>query len=400
MHYYKYSKAISSYLLIFFILFTSIGNCKSHNASFSKALFDRELYKPFKPIYIGGYINSSINYFNEEGQYEGLQPSLNHLGIIGQINLFRYLNVYGEFEYDQTRKFHVNSLFAQIGTNNIGLRFGYLGFPLGRYKQYHIKKSRHFVEHPLIITRILPGISCDAGAGIYASLGNEDYSKISFELNFVTGLNEKILYTPSANTEMQLGASKSLKINDNNSNLMMNARVGLLQNKVFNIGASILAGTYTDGTKEAATMFTKSKKLQIYVFDIALYFKKLSIESEIAVNNIELPENIRELYAENQRGSFIDISCLLFKKDNFLLNKPLKIYAVGRYDFIDLNNGYLNVTNEKITDEYHRITVGLSAQLFNKTSIILNGSYQLFSDLLGNPYKKTAGIQLGLASFL
>jgi len=119
-----------------------------------------------------------------------------------------------------------------------------------------------------------------------------------------------------------MGTSKSLKITDNNDNLMVNARLGLLQNEVFEVGASILTGIYTNKKKEDDPVFRESKSLQIYVFDIAFYFSKLSIESEIAINNIELPENITELYANSQRGNFIDLSYQLFKKDDFLFNSP------------------------------------------------------------------------------
>lgn len=398
MQYHKYNRSIKKHILSIFIGIATIINCNSQSTG-ADVIFDREIYKPFKAIYIGGYVNTSFNYFEREGETNGIEPVLNRLGAIMQINPFKYFSIYGEFEHNQALNFQVNSLFAKIGSSNIGLRVGYLGFPLGKYKQYHIRKTRFFVEHPLMSTKILTGISCDAGVGIYANAGNAENSRITFELNLVSGLNEDIIYTPSANTNMVMGTSKSLNIVDNNDNLMVNARLGLLQSSVFEIGASILAGKYTNRTKEAPSTLTKSKNLQIYVFDAAFYFKKLSIETEIAINQVELPENITELYANSQRGHFIDLSYELFRKDNFLMKNPLKIFSAIRYDYVDLNNGYLAITKERISNEYHKITLGLGAQLFNKTSIILNGSYQLFSDMLGNPYKKTVGTQVGLNSF-
>lgn len=398
MQYYKFSKSIKNHILFITTLLTVIVNCNAQNES-ANVVFDREIYKPFKAVYIGGYINTSFDYFVKSGTTEGLTANLNHVGVIAQINPFKFFNIYGELEHNQTHNFQINSLFAKIGGKNIGLRVGYLGFPLGKYKQYHIRKARYFVEHPLMVTHVLTGINCDAGFGIYANAGDAENSRITFELNFVSGLNEEILYTPSANTNMVMGTSKNLKITDNNDNLMLNTRLALLQNNVYEFGLSILTGKYTDRMREAPSMFTKSKSLQIYVFDAALYFNRFSIESEIAINNIELPENITELYANSQRGHFIDLSYELFNKSNFLRKKPLKIFSAVRYDYADLNNGFLAITNEKINNDYHKITLGLSGQLFNKTSIILNGSYQWFMDLLGNPSKKTAGVQVGLSSF-
>jgi len=397
MQYHKYNNLIN-YTITFFALLALVANCKAQSLS-ADVIFEREIYKPFKPLYIGGYFNGSFNYFENEGENEGISSTINYLGLIAQINPFKYFSIYSEFEYNQTNNFKINSLFAQIGNKNIGLRFGYLSFPLGKYKQYHIKKERHFVEHPLVVTRLLTGISCDSGIGIYFSAGDANNSNINFELNFVSGLNEQILYTPSANTSMEMGTSKSLKISDNNDNLMVNARLGLLQNNIFDIGASILAGTYTNRMKENSSMYTKSKKLYIYVFDAAFYFNKFNIESEFAINNIELPENITELYANKQNGYFIDLSYELYSNDNFMLSKPLKIFTAIRYDYVDLNNGYFVFNKEKINDDYKKITFGLSANLFGKTSVILNSSYQWFTDLLGNPSKKTAGVQLGLSSF-
>jgi|GEM_PF-1966677 len=398
MQYCHYFRLVSFNMLPIIVLLAALVNCNAQNTD-TTTILDRALYKPLNLLYIGGYVNASLNYFEVEGETEGTAPTLNHVGVIAQINPFKYFNIYAEFEHNPQYNFQINNLFAQIGSKNIGLRVGYLGFPLGRYKQYHIKKTRYFVEHPLMVTTVLPGISCDAGAGFYANAGDADISNISFEINFVSGLNENIIYTPSANTNMEMGTSKSLKISDNNDNLMVNARLGLLQNNVFEFGASILAGSYTNRMKEDPSMFTKSKKLQIYVFDVALYFNKFSIESEMAINNIELPENITELYASSQQGCFIDLSYELFKKDAFLGKRPLKIFSALRYDYADLNNGYFAITKEKINNDYHKLTLGLSAHLFNKTSIILNGSYQWFSDLLGNPNKKTAGVQLGIGSY-
>lgn len=396
MRYYKYKKSIKNHLLIFLAII-AITNCSAQNNP--SIIFDREIYKPFKAVYIGGYINTSLNYFEKEGETEGVRPVLNRAGAIAQINLFKYLSIYGEFEHNKVNDFQINSLFAKIGNANIGLNVGYIGFPLGKYKQYHIRKDRFFIEHPLMITKILTGINCDSGIGIYANVGNAENSRINFELNLVSGLNEDILYTPSANTNMIMGTSKSLKINDNNDNLMVNARLGLLQNNVFEIGASILTGQYTNRIKEKSSTLTKSKNLQIYVFDAAFYFNRLRIESEIAINNIELPANILELYANNQRGHFVDLSYELFNKESFLWKSPLKVFTAVRYDYVDLNNGYLAITKEKINNEYHKVTLGLSGQLLNKTSVILNGSYQWFSDMLGNPSKRTVGVQVGLNSF-
>jgi len=88
-------------------------------------------------------------------------------------------------------------------------------------------------------------------------------------LNFIEGIGEQILYTPSANTEMQLSKNNELRLNDNNKNLMVNGRFAFAEKDIFEMGASFLSGKYSN--EKADTV----RNMQIYALDFMLQQNKL-----------------------------------------------------------------------------------------------------------------------------
>jgi len=357
--------------------------------------FDRKLYKPSKFLYVGGYAHASIEAYQREGVGQGVQYSFDKVGLAFQLNVLKGLHLFSETEYNfLDKKVNFTNLFLSYKPHESwGFRFGFINIPIGYFNRNHIIADKSFITEPRLTTDLLPVIYSDAGFGFYGTLGKVSDCKFTYELNLIEGIGEQILYTPSANTEMQLSKNNELRLNDNNKNLMLNGRFAFMEKDVFEIGTSFLSGKYS--SDEADTI----RNLQIYALDFMLRQGRLKIQSEVALNVVDIPYNMEELYADKQWGTYIDLVYRAYSYKAKKLKQPLTIDVAFRYDFVDLNVGYFNRTREKITNEYYKVTGGLVFRPIPKTAIILNGCYQWFYDLLGNPAKRLSGFELGVASY-
>lgn len=357
--------------------------------------FNRTLYKPSKFFYVGGYAHASIEAYQQEGVGQGIDYTLDKVGLAFQLNVSKGLHLFSETEYNfLEKKVHFTNLFLSYKPHESwGLRFGFINIPIGHFNRNHIIADKSFLTEPKLTTDLLPVIYSDAGFGFYGTLGKETNCRFSYELNLIEGIGEQILYTPSANTEMQLSKSNELRLNDNNKNLMLNGRFAFTEREVFEMGVSFLSGKYS--SEQADT----TRNMQIYAFDFMLKQGRFKMQSEVAMNVVDIPYNMEELYADKQWGTYID---LVYRAHSYTAKKlkhPLTIDLAFRYDFVDLNVGYFNRTREKITNEYYKVTGGIVFRPIPKTAIILNGCYQWFYDLLGNPAKRLSGFEFGVASY-
>lgn len=389
------TKIILSQLLVTLILCSTCFITSAQLSKESETNFNRKIYKLSEYFYVGGYANGAVSLFQQEGVNSGFNAKFDKAGLILQLNFPDGLQFFSETEYNfKDEKIHFTNLFISYKPfKALGTRVGFINIPIGHFNRYHIIADKSFLNEPMLSTELLPSVFSDAGFGIFGTLGKREDCQFKYEINLIEGIGEQILYTPSANTEMQLSKNNNLILNDNNKNLMLNGRFAFLEDDIYEIGASFLTGKYSN--KDADT----TRLLKIYALDFMLRQGKLKIQSEAALNLIEIPYNMNELYANKQWGTYVDATYVAWTSNNKKLKNPMTLDVSFRYDFVDLNSGYFNRTREKITNEYYKITGGIIFRPIPKSAIILNGSFQWFYDLLGNPAKKSSGLELGIASY-
>jgi len=404
----NYSKSLPLYFFVAVFLCASFFSAAQQsdvvtgeNKFQQEVLFDRYLNQVKPAIHLGAFASGSVNRYEVQGVHDGFKFSLPSLGAIAQVNLGQIVRFFAEGELKiEEEKFQVNNLLIDISNSEkFGVRLGYYNLPLGFYNQKYIKAHHNFLNDPLVSTLVLPGPFSDAGFGIYGTLGSDkSIIQLKYQFNVIEGLNDLIVYTPSSNTEMQLGKDNNLFFNDNNNLPMYNGRVAFYQKDIYEIGLSFLTGAYS--TINADTEPDTVRTLTSGVVDAQLFLGKLHVQTEAALNLIRLPGSMDELYADQQYGTFIDVSYEIFKRphnNNRNLNHSISIAA--RYDFVDLHVGYFDKTFEQISNEYYKASAGIVYRPRKQSALIINGNYQWFYDLLGNPAIKTAGIEFGFASY-
>ncbi len=389
-------------LLFFFAAFLMIGivpaeaqqNNNRNNYFFNSYLNQIGYSEGF---HLGAYLDAHTFIETFEGEAEDLAYNLNHFGLLGQLNVSQSLKIYADLNTDGNfDQININNLFADIKLNrSMGLRFGIQSVPIGHYNQYHITADRHFINRPLLNTLVLPVNYADESIFLYGKAKTKTDLIFNYQLGVVMGLNENILYTPSANTEMQLGKENEF-LRDNNNLPMYSLRIALEEEKVFRTGISFLGGVYNQIEEDVINPDTL-RNIYMTAVDAGLHIGKLEINAEAALNLIELPGSMQELYADQQQGLFVDLSYPLI--ENFNKQNGSGLYLSGRYGYVDMNVGYFDKTDEEITNEYHRLSTSLNLRIRKETNLMLNYYYQWFSDLLGNPYKKTSYAGVGVATY-
>ena len=75
------------------------------------------------------------------------------------------------------------------------------------------------------------------------------------------------------------------------------------------------------------------------------------------------------------------------------------ISAVVRLERVDLNQGRFSATGLDRGDDVNAVTAGISFRPAAGTVFRAHYRYQTTRDLLGNPPSRTAGFQVGFATF-
>jgi hypothetical protein len=113
---------------------------------------------------------------------------------------------------------------------------------------------------------------------------------------------------------------------------------------------------------------------------------------------IDIPPDLAELMGDRQWGWFLDAVVPIWSPRIRGLDRT-EVSAVLRAEQVDFNQGTFSATGQKRFDEINAVTVGLSFRPVPGTVFRLNHRREWFRDLQGNPAARTAGWQLGFATY-
>jgi hypothetical protein len=347
---------------------------------------------------VGGYVEGNTNYFSEDGVSEGFSMELR------RFNIFLYSSIHPRIKF-------LSELEFEHGTEEIALETALLDFELhpalnfragillpqiGLVNANHDSPKWEFVERPLSSTEIIPTTLSEIGFGFHGKLyaGN---NIISYDAYLVNGLQDGVILNSMGKTHLASGKDLEMFGEDNNGTPMYNGRVAIANRKVGELGFGYYGGTYNtfriEGTPVAAR-----RNLSLFAVDFSTQIKKLKIQGEAASVNIDVPQEISEVYGTKQWGGFVDLvypvmQRRVLKFDNAVLNVSL------RAERIDYNIGKFLVTDSNIGDEVTALSLGIGLRPVPGTIIRANYRYHWIHDNLDNPAIHLGGIQVGVASY-
>jgi len=349
---------------------------------------------------IGGYLEGNTNYFVEDGVGEGFSMELRRFNIFLYSNISPSITLLSELEFEHgTEEIALETAIIDFEVNPaLNFRAGILLPFIGLVNTNHDSPKWEFIDRPLSSTEIIPTTLSEVGFGFYGKFYPHINSIISYDAYLVNGLQEEIILNDQGKTHLPSGKTEEMFGEDNNGLPMYNARIGYSHRKLGEIGLSGYGGVYNrfriEGEKVAEKQY-----LSIMAIDWSTQLKKLTIQGEFVLVNVEVDPAISEIYGTKQYGGFIEavyplIQRTILRFENSVINAGL------RFERIDYNVGKFktNITTN-IGDENTAIAFSLSLRPNASTIIRANYRYHWIQDNLGNPTARKAGFQFGIASY-
>ena len=347
---------------------------------------------------VGGYVEGNTNYFTEDGVTEGFSMELR------RFNIFLYSSIHDKIKF-------LSEVEFEHGTEEIALETALLDFEvhpalnfrtgiilpqIGLVNANHDSPKWEFIERPLSSTEIIPTTLSEVGFGVHGKFF-QDKTMFSYDAYIVNGLQENIILNDIGKTHLASGKSTEMFEEDNNGTPMFNAKISLANRKIGEVGLSYYGGVYNRFNIEG-NIVEEKRNLSLFAFDLSATIKKLKVMGEFAYVSIEVPDDLKDLYAENQYGTFVEFSYPVFKRkmigfENAVINLNL------RAERIDYNLGTMKHDGSKIGDEVSALAAGIGFRPSPSIIIRANYRYHLTYDFLGNPPAHLAGFQFGIATY-
>jgi hypothetical protein len=385
--------------LVFFLLLTPIFG-QQDTSVVQDAIYDRPfiLSPSAYPVALGGYLEGNTNYFSEDGVSEGFSMELRRFNIFLYSTIIPRVRFLAELEFEHgTEEIAIETAQVEFEfLQALVFRAGIMVVPIGAYNVNHDPPKYEFVERPLEATQIIPTTLSDVGFGFN---GKIFWNKLLFTYDayLVNGLSDGIILNDQGRTFLESGKAAERFAEDNNGSPSFTGRLAVKSLKFGELGFSYYGGVYNSYQIEGEMVDAK-RSIGIAAIDFNTKIEKLIIQGEFAVNSIDVPKDISEIFGTKQWGGYVDIVYPIIQTnilgfDNSVINLAIRLERV------DYNVGEFSETGKNIYDDINGLSFAISFRPAAVTVIKVNYVHQWSRDALGNPTVKTAGFQLGLATY-
>jgi hypothetical protein len=347
---------------------------------------------------LGGYLEGNTNYFVTDGATEGFSMELRRFNIFLYSTIGKRIKFLSELEFEHgTEEINLETALIDFELNPaFNFRAGIILAPIGAFNQNHDSPKWEFIERPLVSTKIIPSTLSETGFGFHGKLFTGDFV-FSYETYVVNGLRDGVILNSEGRTFLPAGKSPEMVGEDNNGTPMFTGRVAVKHRKIAEIGLSYYGGTYNTFKLEGIKVDEK-RNLSIYAIDFNSKIMKLKINGEFVLANIDVPASAGNFNGNKQWGGYIEgvypiLKRSIFKYKSSVINLNLRLEAV------DFNVGKFAETRADMGDEIKAIVPGISFRPSANTVIRANYRYHWETDFFGNPPVRTAGFQVGFASY-
>jgi opacity protein-like surface antigen len=347
---------------------------------------------------VGGYAEGNANYLVTDGVGEGWSMELRRFNVFLFSSVGRRLRFISELEFEHgTEEIALETALIDFVVNpSLVLRAGILLPPIGAFNVNHDSPRYDFVERPLVSTRVIPATLSEIGFGVHGRLAPRGFT-LSYDAYLTNGLGEGVVLNQTGRTDLQSGKTEERFAEDNNGSPSLTGRLAAQHRSLGEVGLSFYGGPYNTYSIEGTPVDAK-RWLSIVALDFNTTLGALDVRGEAALAAIDVPPDLRELMAERQWGIHVDLVLPVWRPQVRALESAV-VSAVLRLERIDLNRGRFVSTGLPIRDETSAFTAGLSFRPAPGTVFRANYRYESFRDPQGNPASKTAGFQLGFATY-
>ena len=184
---------------------------------------------------------------------------------------------------------------------------------------------------------------------------------------------------------------------DNNGSPAVSGRVGLRRPGLGEVGLSYYGGYYNSFRFEGEEVADRLW-LGIAALDFGGSIGPTAVRGELAYATIDVPVGMSELFGSRQWGVHLDVVAPVWHPQ--VKGYQNAVVALGlRLERVDYNHGTFTSTGQPIRDDVTAVVPGISFRPTPGTVFRANYRYHWTRDFVGNPTIRTAGFQLGFATY-
>ena len=384
--------------LVYFILLVTSIIGQQDTSVVQDAIYNRPFITSAFPVALGGYLEGNTNYFSEDGVSEGFSMEFRRFNIFLYSTIIPRVRFFAELEFEHgTEEIAIETAQVEFEfLQALVFRAGIIIVPIGAYNVNHDPPKYEFVERPLEATKIIPTTLSDIGFGFNGKIFWNNLL-FTYDAYLVNGLNDGIILNDQGRTFLGSGKAEERFAEDNNGSPTFSGRLAVKSQKFGELGISYYRGIYNSFRIEGETVDAK-RSIGIMAIDFNTKIEKLIIQGEFAVNSIEVPKNISEIFGTKQWGGYLDIVYPVIKGNILGFDNSVINLAV-RLERIDYNVGKFAETGKNIYDDINGLTFAISFRPAPGTVFRANYIHYWSRDVLGNPTVKTTGFQFGLTTY-
>lgn len=353
------------------------------------------------PVSLGGYAEANWQHLGTDGITEGHQFQMRRMTLFVASTISKRVKFLSEIEFEDGTK-EINIEFAAVDFEFhplFNIRGGIIMNPIGAFNQNHDGPKWEFVDRPVAATQMLPATWSNVGFGVYGKQYSNDWV-LAYEAYLSNGFNDRIINNSTGRTSLPAAKENPDRFEESYNGVpLLTAKIAGRHNKAGEIGLSYMGGVYNKFEDDGLRL-DQRRRVDVVAIDANTTLPRINttITGEWAWIMVDVPQTYSQQYGNRQQGGFLDIVQPILRRSILGYDKSV-INLACRLEYVDWNVGRFRETDGNIADHFVSVVPAISWRPSSQTVVRLNYRYNLATDLLGNPASKTAGLQLGFASY-
>jgi hypothetical protein len=311
---------------------------------------------------IGGYAEAHARYERADGVRAASGFLAKRFNLFTATSVSDHVRFAAELEFEEGG--HEIALeFAAIDLRvhpGLTLRGGMVLSPLGRFNLSHDSPLNEFTDRPLVSTEVLGVALSEPGFGALGWFGVGRRGRVTYEAYLTNGFHDGLIVDSPEGTHIPLGRGN---FEDDNGSPAVVGRLAWSPAVGAEVGLSAHHGAYNTFAEDGITL-DKRRNLTIAVVDGEATVGGVRVMGEAALATIDVVESLRGIYAQRQRGLFIE-AVREFGR-GWVSTMPTSAFAVkARADYLDRD-----VDREGTSSS--SITVGVNFRPTSETALKLD----------------------------
>ncbi len=368
-------------------------------AAQEEGVFNRPVVLTAGRTSIGGYVEGNSNYVVEDGIGEGFSMELRRFNVFLFSSIGSRIRFISELEFEHgTEEIALETALVDVTVNpSFVVRAGILLPPVGAFNVNHDSPRWNFIDRPLVSTEIIPATLSEVGFGAHGRLAPAGPVSLTYDLYATNGLGDGVILNDDGRTRLASGKHEEQFGEDNNGSPAFSGRLAARHATLGEVGASFYTGIYNSFRAEGEVV-DDERRVSLYALDVATSVGRVGLRGEMALADIDVPDDLRELFGHRQLGWHLDATVPVWEPA-WRGFPDAALSADLRVEYVDFNRGTFAGTGRRIGDEVGAVVLGLSFRPVNGTVFKANYRRSRSRDLANNEASRLGAVQVGFAMY-